>query len=163
MCNNVSNKIWLFHNINWEVEILLDHPQCLHCKISSPALESPFLFTIVYAKCTRRERRDLWDQLRVVSSNTLPWVVGGDFNIISSTTEREGGQPPDLNAMNDFNICQLDCGLLDIGFSGPHFTWQGTDIVQRLDRFLFNQPWLDKFKRNSVNHQLRRCSDHRPL
>ena len=118
-CISNVNKIWLFHNLDWDVEVVLNHEQVLHCKVKTPECLNTFLISIVYAKCSRRERGDLWDSLRDVSPQDGPWVVGGDFNSISNSSEGEGGAPPDLNAMNDFNSCILDCNLLDIGFSGP--------------------------------------------
>lgn len=50
----------------------------------------PFLVTIVYAKCTRRERErlELWENLEVLSEVDMPWLVGGDFNIVAMASER---------------------------------------------------------------------------
>lgn len=76
---------------------------------------------------------------------------------------RDWGAPLSVLAMNDICDCIMDCGLHDIGFSGLPFTWQWKDGKQRLDRFLFNQSWLDTFNLSSVFHGVRRCSDHRPL
>ena len=66
-------------------------------------------------------------------------MLGGDFNIISSPLEREGGALPSLNAMADFNDFICVNGLLDLGFSGVPFTWEKINFMkQRLDRILFN-------------------------
>ena len=56
---NCSNKIWIFSDANYEVEVLEDQLQLLHCRISSSQLSCPLLMTFVYAKCTRSEREDL--------------------------------------------------------------------------------------------------------
>ena len=98
--------------------MISDDNQALHCEIINSSLPSPFLVTCVYAKCTRGERVPLWDLQRSLSSTSLPWIAGGDYNIISNGTEREGGSQPDHLAMNDFNSVIHDCNLLDPGFVG---------------------------------------------
>ncbi|KAL5554475.1 hypothetical protein UlMin_041876 [Ulmus minor] len=59
------------------------------------------------------------------------------------------------------------CGLADLGFRGPKFTWNrgnGACLVQeRLDRMLGNNGWLDLFPNSLVHHLNLRGSDHRPL
>lgn len=137
--------------------------QFLHCRVTSPQISSPFLLTLVYAKCTRRDRKDLWEDLKRLDQSSLPWCVGGDYNIIVDVVERQGGADPDLHGMNDFGTWIMDCSLIDIGFEGVPLTWKGSGIRQRLDRMLFNQSWLDCFSVNKVVHGVSRSSDHRSL
>lgn len=121
------------------------------------------MLTIVYAKCSRNERLDLWHDITALPATDLPWMVGGDFNFIVDRIERSGGAPPDAHAMTYFASFIIDCGLIDIGVKGLPFTWEGSNISQRLDRLLFNQKWLETFSQNEVTHGIKRCSDHRPL
>ena len=119
---------------------------------------------LVYAKCTRGERVELWRSLRDFRGNFPgPWATGGDYNTITSVRERWGGERPNVNAMMDFCNCIRDCDLIDIGFVGADYTWEARGMKQRLDRFMFNQEWLDLFKDNVVTHGIRRKSDHKPL
>lgn len=161
--SNRVNKIWLFSDSSFEVEVLEDKVQYLHCKITSLQLPSPILITIVYAKCTRSERRVLWEDMRNLATNNLPWSIGGDFNVIMNVADRDGGARPNYNAINDFATCVIDCGLNDVGFEGETFTWKWQGLRQRLDRVLFNHLWLDSFTVNKVTHGVRRLSDHKPL
>ena len=143
---NCANKIWLFSDSNYNLEVLEDKEQYLHCRVTSTQLPAgPILWTVIYAKCTRVERKVLWDDLRKLNTSGIPWMVGGDFNIIASVNEREGGAAPNFNAINDFGACILDCGLNDAGFEGLPYTWKGPGIKQRLDRILVNHVWLDTF------------------
>lgn len=160
---NCSNKIWVMFDEDYQVEVLVDHVQVLHCRVSSTLLPEPIYMSFVYAKCTKAERVDLWDQIRSFKVLNAPWSVGGDFNIITQSSERVGGAAPNVAVMNDFCNCILDCDLLDIGFEGVEFTWMWRDIKQRLDRILFNQCWLDILPGTKVSHGVRRLSDHRPL
>lgn len=91
---NCNQKIWLFVNSNFTCEVLEDNVQFLHCKISSPSLPSPFLLSVVYANCSRLERLPVWSDLSTLNCSTLPWVLMGDYNIISAYSEKSGGSPP---------------------------------------------------------------------
>lgn len=145
--SNVSNKIWCFCSSSFDMEVFVDTEQLLHCFFSSASLSTPCLLSMVYAKCTKRERLPLWDIIRSLVPDSSPWLLGGDFNIITNSSERIGGSTPDLSAMSDFGNCLLDTGLLDIGFVGPSTTWErdGGGLQQRLDRILLNQAWLENF------------------
>lgn len=136
--SNCNNKIWVFSDANYDVEVIYDTDQVLHCKISSSQLQGHCVMSFVYAKCTPRERTELWNNLKLYTIADTPWCACGDFNIVAELSEREGGVAPNLSAMKDFSDCIRECELEDIGAMGLPFTWQGKDLRQRLDRFLFN-------------------------
>ena len=163
--HNVNNKIWICSTSAIKIHVLEDEEHYLHCSISLSDGSSPFLATFVYAKCTRRERYSLWEEVSALGASIqTPWCVGGDFNIITSPSEREGGSSPNLNAIADFNDFICVNGLLDFGFSGVPFTWeQSTGTKQRLDRVLFNNSWSDSFTQTTISHGMLQHSDHRPL
>ena len=120
--SNCDNKIWLFSSSSYSVNVLVDHEQFIHCDVSSPLLPSDILVTVVYAKCSRRERHDLWSGISDLPINDMPWVIGGDFKIIVNSAERSGGNPPDIPAMNDFCSFIIQNNLIDVGFKGLPFT-----------------------------------------
>lgn len=60
-----------------------------------------------------------------------PWLVSGDFNEIMGLSEKEGGSFWPRPQMERFAKCVNGCGLKDIGFVGPKFTW----IYQRANGF----------------------------
>ncbi|EOY25454.1 Uncharacterized protein TCM_026877 [Theobroma cacao] len=145
-------------------DVIFDHPQCLHVRLTSPWLEFPIFVTFVYAKCTRSERTLLWDCLRRLAADIeVPWLVGGDFNIILKREERLYGSAPHEGAMEDFASTLLDCGLLDGGFEGNPFTWTNNRMFQRLDRIVYNHHWINKFPITRIQHLNRDGSDHCPL
>ncbi|EOY34748.1 Uncharacterized protein TCM_042328 [Theobroma cacao] len=161
---NSSQKIWLFHSLELHSDIILDHPQCLHVRLTSPWLEKSFFATFVYAKCTRSERTFLWDCLRRLAADIeVPWLVGGDFNIILKREERLYGSAPHEGSMEDFASVLLDCGLLDGGFEGNPFTWTNNRMFQRLDRVVYNHQWINMFPITRIQHLNRDGSDHCPL
>lgn len=83
-----------------------------------------------------------------------------DFNSILSASERSGGAEVNLRACNAFRGCLEDCGLLDMGFAGPPFTWIRGQLRERLDRVLCNSEWQSTFSTSSVTHVPLSSSDH---
>lgn len=61
---------------------------------------------------------------------------------------------------NTFAGCILDCNLLDLGFSGPPFTWKSGQLLERLDRVLCNPAWQNLFPETSITHLPLPTSDH---
>ncbi|KAL2235289.1 UNVERIFIED_CONTAM: hypothetical protein Sindi_1261100 [Sesamum indicum] len=71
----------------------------------------------------RNPRRALWEELKRLSLNKVPWIVGGDFNTMLHTHENQGGTISSLGSIEDFNDMVLDSGLTNAGFEGEPFTW----------------------------------------
>lgn len=163
-CANCANKIWVFWADTIHASMLRDHAQCLSFSFTFPALPHPICGSFVYVKNTRIERRCLWDELLAVDAMIdMPWFVGGDFNVIKARSEKLGGASPNLNTLEEFNDCLLDCGLLDVPFTGNPFTWTNGTIFQRLDRIVVNAQWGGLFDTFSVSHLARDGSDHCPM
>lgn len=80
----------------------------------------------------------------------MPWLVGGDFNVILSEEEKMGGLP--FNTMDswEFANCLSCCALVELKIVGNQFTWwngrvEDDCIFERLDRVLvriFSTPSL---------------------
>ncbi|KAL3519175.1 hypothetical protein ACH5RR_021764 [Cinchona calisaya] len=53
-------------------------------------------FSVVYAKYTPTERRTLRDQMQHISNilQSTPWIIEGDFNVITSSSEYAGNSRP---------------------------------------------------------------------
>ncbi|XP_070034434.1 uncharacterized protein [Nicotiana tomentosiformis] len=74
---------------------------------------------------------------------TIPWLVGGDFNVIWDEEEKFGGLPVHINEVDEFRHCVNTCNLFDLGFKGRIFTWwnvcaEEDCIFKRLDKCLAN-------------------------
>ncbi|KAH0673683.1 hypothetical protein KY284_006574 [Solanum tuberosum] len=80
--------------------------------------------TAVYARCSAIERLELWEDLEnVVEGNHLPWVVGGDFNVIRNEEEKLGGLPVSNLETIDFEQCLNSYALEELKFTGSKYTW----------------------------------------
>ncbi|KAK7396668.1 hypothetical protein VNO78_17825 [Psophocarpus tetragonolobus] len=65
-------------------------------------------------------------------------AVFGDFNAYIDASDKVGGVGPNLTSIRQFNECILKCGLLDMGFKEPKYTWSWRDIKERIDKGLCN-------------------------
>ncbi|XP_071924898.1 uncharacterized protein [Coffea arabica] len=161
----VNGKIWVFWGDLLRV-VWVDHAeQMVHSRVMFPSGAS-FWVSGVYAKCTRVGRRPLWEAMEDVAqrfSGGEPWLAAGDFNVVSSMEEREGGAPANGRNMEEFNESMFKCGLSALDFDGSKFTWTNGSIWQRLDRALVNGKWLEAYSASRVWHLARGRSDHAPL
>ncbi|XP_019224926.1 PREDICTED: uncharacterized protein LOC109206551 [Nicotiana attenuata] len=149
--SNVSNKIWL--------TLKLNHTES----------KVEFVLTLVYAKCDAVERIELWDSLYDIASDiNLPWLVGGDFNVIWDEEEKFGGLPIHINEIDDFRQCINTCNLSDLGFKGSIYTWwngrlEEDCIFERLGRCVSNSEFQQTFPGIEVQHLPKIGSYHSPL
>nr|XP_016471965.1 PREDICTED: uncharacterized protein LOC107794026 [Nicotiana tabacum] len=125
--------------------------------------------TFVYAKCSSLDRLELWDNLYYLAADMeLPWVIGGDFNVVLHEDEKIGGllvYPPEVE---DFSFFVNSCGLFDTDYKGSPFTWWNRRsneecIFNRLDKIFVNQPFQILFPNIEAEHLIRTGSDHAPL
>ena len=83
-------------------------------------------------------------------------------------SEKEGGSTrPRQQMMNFVNTINC-CGLRDIGYVGPKYTWwyvrrDGEQIRERLDRALVTTEWLNLFPEAKLHHLTSSALDHSPL
>ena len=98
----------------------------------------------------------------------LPWALMGDFNEVLSEDEKYGGNPICQRRVRAIKECMDDCNMMDLGFSGPKYTWTnkrelGNLIQCRLDRCWVNPGWKELYPEANVTHLARVNSDHCPL
>ncbi|XP_060211977.1 uncharacterized protein LOC132639556 [Lycium barbarum] len=166
---NVSGKIWAFVNEDYQVTVMIDSVQQLTLKLHNVNSEEKLIVTLLYTKCDRMERIELWESLYYLASDmTLPWLVGGDFNVICDEEEKYGGLPVSLNEVEDFRHCINTCNLTDLGYKGSVFTWwngRGFEdcVFKRLDRCLGNIEFQQLFPGLQITHLIKQGSDHSPL
>jgi hypothetical protein len=68
-----------------------------------------------------------------------------------------GGNRPSNSRIREFRNCLNACNMIDLGFSGPKYTWSNCHdmnslIMERLDRVLANPDWRILFPEASVTH-----------
>ncbi|XP_039016066.1 uncharacterized protein LOC120146591 [Hibiscus syriacus] len=129
----------------------------------------PFVITTVYGSNYGRERRLLWQQLRDLDRyiGHLPWVIGGDFNIILNSNESSDFDllgPSSSSDMSDFQETLSDLELFNHPYVGPSFTWSNKQknafLARKLDRVLVNQTWSSSFHSSHVEFLAPGISDY---
>ncbi|KAJ4838451.1 hypothetical protein Tsubulata_041033 [Turnera subulata] len=140
----------------------------IHLEICEPN-RVPWLCTAVYANPDPQLKKECFEALLSFSQTVVrPWVLLGDFNEVTSAEEKQGGAPVNLLRCTKFREWIEDCHLIDVGYTGPKFTWRGQEhhhgrVYERLDRGLANLAWLHLFSSASIRHLARVKSDHHPL
>ncbi|KAL8168195.1 hypothetical protein V2J09_009694 [Rumex salicifolius] len=164
-----AGGIWLL----WRTDLVtvtpisLD-PQHITVEINRQG-EIPWVLSAVYASPNYYRRDQLWSTLGdFARANNRPWLIGGDFNATLDSTERTYNSDYANRASAAFASWVNGSQLIDLGFSGPRFTWKyGTTMrtyhASRLDRFLSNVSWRVLFPEAVVNHLTVAHSDHAPL
>jgi hypothetical protein len=64
-----------------------------------------------------------------------------------------------------FRECLEDCGLVDLGFTGPKYTWTNkqdanSNVRVSLDRAVANVAFMDMFDNYRVENVITTSSDH---
>ncbi|XP_070031692.1 uncharacterized protein [Nicotiana tomentosiformis] len=166
---NINGQIWLFFDAVVEWELVKDTEQQETVRVFHHDLGQHMMMTFVYAKCSSMERLDLWDHLYYLASDMeLPWLVGGNFNMLLHEDEKIGGLPVHPLEYENFAFCVNSCGLFEQGYKGSPFTWwngrsNAECIFKRLDRIFVNLPFQNMLPTIEVEHLIRTGSDHAPL
>ncbi|RYR42782.1 hypothetical protein Ahy_A08g039223 [Arachis hypogaea] len=125
--------------------------------------EEPWFLTAIYGSPNPTIRRDLWYMLEEIANLTIGlWCIGGDFNAIKYAQD-SGGSSNLSSDTNKFIDCMCNCGMMEVEFFGPPFTWQRGHIKRRLDRVLNNFEWTQLFQAAGVKHLPKLKSDHLPI
>ncbi|KAL0354347.1 UNVERIFIED_CONTAM: hypothetical protein Sangu_1016000 [Sesamum angustifolium] len=148
-----GNRIWIAWNDELiDVDILNVDSQFVHCRVHVHELHETILITVVYGANDVSARRELWQGLidLAVTVGSEPWLVGGDFNAVLDLSEVSGASGDIRVAMNEFNDCIIQTGLLSLPMQGERFTWHncsldGRSLWKRLDRLLVNDVSLFRF------------------
>ena len=72
--------------------------------------------------------------------HNMPWIMAGDFNEPLIKEDKYGGKGVHVNHSLAFKDCLDFCNMVDMGFSGPRYTWSNKRelnnlILERIDRF----------------------------
>ncbi|XP_021812414.1 uncharacterized protein LOC110755503 [Prunus avium] len=65
--------------------------------------------------------------------------------------------------LKDFKRWFTENEMIDLGYSGPRFTWTNNRVFKRLDRAVCNLKWRQMFAEAHVVHLPRTKSDHCPI
>ncbi|KAK4730439.1 hypothetical protein R3W88_023427 [Solanum pinnatisectum] len=94
----------IFWDDSCEEEGSSDTTQQLTMNFKISGTQDRFDVTTVYARCSALERLELWEDLECMTSQSCPWLVGGDFNTIVDDSEKLGGLPLEDAELSKSNV-----------------------------------------------------------
>ena len=128
-----------------------------------------FVLACVYGDPHHHFTKMIWEHIStfVIDNLGKPVVCLGDLNEIMhdvDTTSRKVNK----YRMRAFNAYVKQCGLFDLGFSGPAYTWtnkrfSSNPLFERLDRGLVNAEWCDVYPNTNVFNLPIMFGDHAPI
>jgi len=125
-----------------------------------------FVLYTVYGPAQYQNKQTFLAELaNTCSKESLPYLIGGDFNIMRRPEDKSSGVF-DFKWPNLFNAVIESLDFKEIVMSGRQFTWAGpgdNPIFEKLDRVLVSTDWEDKFPLSTVEPRDRDISDHTPL
>ncbi|XP_075670362.1 uncharacterized protein LOC142640157 [Castanea sativa] len=165
-----AGGLWLVWNTDKVgVSLLSKIEQEIHVSVKVRSLDSTYFFSAIYASPQLGERCVLWNNLCMFAKlHNMPWVIVRDFNEPLSNEDKFGGRAVSNSRSFDFKECLDSCNMIDLGFSGPRFTWTnkrevGALIQERIDRFFVNSGWCTMYPDAKLTHLTRCHSDHCPI
>ena len=114
----------------------------------------------------RKKFRELMEYL--IDCFSGHWLVIGDLNSTASNLDKSGGNQKGECSSRSFRNFVDNVGAIDMGFSGPKYTWTNkrsgwANIRSKLDRGICNSDWLSLFPKTGVRHLTAHNSDHNPI
>ncbi|KAL9673176.1 hypothetical protein QQ045_029430 [Rhodiola kirilowii] len=115
--NPTNTHIWLLWDKPFKDDILCHSMQHITTRISYE--ETVFTCSFIYASTDQTTRGLLWEELCSLSPQIDgPWFFAGDFNMVASWAERQGGNTPKQGVMIEFNDFMMQTGISDAVYSG---------------------------------------------
>jgi phage host-nuclease inhibitor protein Gam len=163
-----SGGLWLMWSDDLQVHV---HSSSFHIILATVTISTTsqkFGLVCIYGDPYHHQTSMIWDQVGafVYDNYNLPMLCMGDMNELLYDMDKNS-----LNInrtrMNAFRAIVKNCGLFDLGFSGPAYTWtnkrfSSKPTYERLDRCLVNAEWCTNFPVSNVYNMpiIHSISDH---
>ena len=165
-----SGGLWVMWTDDVDVNIVsFSHFYVLACVVQKSSASS-FNLVCVYGDPHHQQTNSIWNDVFsfVVQNQGRPTLCIGDLNNIMHANEKWGLGPPCLSRIDNFCTLVKQCGLMDLGYSGPAYTWTNKRFTtnptfERLDRCLGDAEWCQTFPSTVIYHLPMLYSDHAPI
>lgn len=142
-----------------QVRLVYAHKFFLHVEVRSKG-GLTWEMTEIYASLIAHKWRHIWNSLDSMVT-TRPWMIIRDFNCVLEREEHSLG----VGESSNFMEWVERRGLIDLGYTGPKFTWkhgsnEASRRATRLDRSLGDDNWRRLFPATKVRHLAHAHSDH---
>ncbi|KAH7836079.1 hypothetical protein Vadar_032514 [Vaccinium darrowii] len=167
--DGLSGGLALWWNDDVDLEVESASKNLIHSIVNDKSSSSCWATTFVYGSPLRSGRDMVWEDMKDIGRyENLPWLSIGDFNEVLSLEDKLGGNCPSQRRLASFHDMLNYCGLVDLDYKGPKFTWRnnrsGPDcIMERIDMAFANSRWRELFDQALVLVDTAIGSDHNPL
>ena len=149
-----------------EVGSFFEGKYILQLNLWDKQMKTNWNFMNIYGAAQEEHKREFLIELAgFCSKHKVPFLAGGDFNIIRFSSEKNKVTSLSKHS-RIFNNIISTYELIDIPMTGGRFTWSNNHAdptLERLDRFLMSKDWEDCFPEVYVFKLPRELSDHNPL
>lgn len=166
-----SGGLWLMWTDDLQVSVHNASFYVILAKCVNRSSNQQFGLVCIYGDPYHRETNQIWDQVAdfVYNNSSMPILCIGDMNELLYDMDKSS-MNVNRSRMNTFRALVKNCGLFDLGFSGPAYTWtnkrfSSNPIYERLDRCLVNAEWCDAYPISNVYNMplIHSLSDHAPI
>ena len=125
----LSGGLALWWSEGFDLHVAEKNRNLIHVWCRLPTHPSFWQCSFIYADPTFETRQGLWEKFISMSHLcSLPWIVAGDFNVIGALGDKEGGNMCNIRRVEEFQRLIFECHLMELGFSGPQFTWSNNRL-----------------------------------
>ncbi|XP_026451804.1 uncharacterized protein LOC113352159 [Papaver somniferum] len=164
-----SGGLWLLWRNSINLEVISSSPNLIHVVIHNDGPRQSWHLFCIYGPPRLSDRASFWENIssQVQDFNGSKCFIG-DFNAITSSQDKYGGLHVIESTISYFNSFIHQNHLIDLGFSGPAYTWSNGRnldalIRQRLDMVMAYPEWCISHHISGVLHLPRLASDHAPI
>jgi hypothetical protein len=164
-----SGGLWMLWSDEVCVSVKISNHHMILAIVIDKITNSDFVLACIYGDPHHRHTKMIWDHVSNFVHENLgkPVVCFGDLNEIMCDVDTTSVNVHKYR-MRTFNTYVKQCGLFDLGFSGPAYTWtnkrfSSTPIFERLDRCLANAEWCTLFPNTNVFNLPIIIGDHAPI
>ncbi|XP_021766230.1 uncharacterized protein LOC110730713 [Chenopodium quinoa] len=150
-CCSPKGRIWVGWNADRvTVNIVEIHEQFIHFIVCNKDLSSKIQHTFVYGMHSIHDRLPLWEGIKNISLQQIPWLCVGDFNYVLNSQDRLNGNSVTEYETRDFQNFVDELDLTEIKIKGAFYSWSnkahsGPRTLTWINRAFGNQSWLDAY------------------
>ena len=166
----LSGGLWLLWNDEVDLQVVHSSRFYILAKCVHKPTSQNFNLVCIYGDPHHQQTSLIWQDVStfVLAIPDTPTFCMGDMNNIMHVAEKCGPKAPNFNRIRDFCYLVKQCGLFDLGYNGPAYTWSNKRFTtnptyERLDRCLANAEWCTIFPRTTIYHLPILYSDHAPI
>ena len=165
-----SGGLWLMWNNEVDITVIDHNHNFIFALCINKTSMRQYGLVCIYGDPHHRTTRAIWEQVLdfVEQNSNLPMFCMGDMNNLMHVNEKLGPTRADVNRINEFCAYVKQCGFIDLGYSGPAYTWtnkrfSSIPTYERLDRCLGNAEWCMTYPATTIYHLPMMYSDHAPI